>query len=145
MKNLSHSSSPSTQSWYKSSANQSFLVEKTNLPNLATAALQPRLCQSRQHAQDSALFTSLGATQGKGLRWGGSWRDGRGSLGGESSCQEEGNWQVLLQVFASVTLVLKTMCAHLKWCQVERGGRAGSLQAPMATSESPDANQRQSW
>ena len=71
-------------------------------------------------------------------------RDGRGSLGGESSCQEEGNWQVLLQVFASVTLVLKTMCAHLKWCQVERGGRAGSLQAPMATSESPDANQRQS-
>ena len=43
MKNLlSYSNSPSTQFVYKSSANQPFLVGKTNLPNLAMASLQPR-------------------------------------------------------------------------------------------------------
>lgn len=54
MKNLlSYSSSLSTQFFYASSANRSFLMEKNNLPNLATAPLQPRPRKrhSGQHAR----------------------------------------------------------------------------------------------
>lgn len=47
--------------------------------------------------------------------------------GGFLSSQEGRNWQLMPQVIASVTLVLKTMCVQLQWCQVERKGKAGSF------------------
>lgn len=90
---LSSSSSLSTQFLYKSSAKQSFLMEKNHLPTLATAPLQPPSCKrhSRQQVQDIVPLLSSMSKSGKKEAVGRLLKRGMGSLWGEQSHPAGGN------------------------------------------------------
>lgn len=88
----------------------SFLIEKNNLPNLATAPLQPSPCKrhSRQHAQQSVLLLCpLWAA--KREKWGGaSWAEEWRSLWSAQCPPEGGNCRIF-----SMSL----LWGHLFWKQ----------------------------